>query len=91
MLPMISQGQTLQGKSYSQLVEVILGYVQTLIAIIVGLTFLVFFYGLAQFMFKAGDTKAQTDGKNLMLWGTIALFVMFSFYGIINIFMVSLF
>lgn len=49
-----------------------------------GLALLVFFWGLAKFIFKVGeDEKAVADGKNLMKWGIIALFVLVSFWSII--------
>lgn len=45
-----------------------------------------FFFGVAKFIWglRTGVEKAITDGKQFMLWGLIALFVMFSVYGIIK-------
>jgi hypothetical protein len=48
-----------------------------------GLAFLYFFWGMGQFVLKAGDEKARTEGKQKMVWSVVALFVMVSIYGII--------
>lgn len=48
------------------------------------LALLFFMWGMGQFILKAGDQKAREDGKQKMIWGIIAIFVMFSIYGIIN-------
>ncbi len=55
-----------------------------IIRIIFGLTLIYFFWGTAQFVLHAGDAKKREDGKQRMLWGVIAIFVMFSLYGIIS-------
>lgn len=52
--------------------------------IVVGLALLAFFWGLATFIFSAGNEDAKDRGKNIMIWGIIALFVMVSVWGIIN-------
>lgn len=45
---------------------------------------LVFFWGLVKFIFAVGgDTAAVEQGRTLMIWGTIALFVLVSIWGII--------
>ena len=59
--------------------------IDTLIFLVVAIALLVFMWGLAKFIFKVGgDEKAVADGKRLMIWGTIALFVMLSIWGIIR-------
>lgn len=58
--------------------------VNSLIGIMVALAVAVFFWGLVIFIFKSGNEKSHTEGKNRMIWGTVALFVMVSVWGIIN-------
>lgn len=53
--------------------------------VLAGIAFIVFFWGLIQFIAHSSEEKARTDGKKMMLWGIIALFVMFSIVGIINL------
>ncbi|MDQ3089526.1 MAG: hypothetical protein M3Q24_00015 [bacterium] len=56
----------------------------TLTVIAAAAALLVFFYGLVKFILKAGQEKAE--GKGIMVWGLIALFVMLSVWGIIRFF-----
>lgn len=58
-----------------------LAQIFTLISI---LAVLVFFWGLAKFIFQAGDSKSHESGKELMKWGIITLFVMISLMGILS-------
>jgi len=66
----------------NDLIKAVGGIVAQLIIIAGGLALLVFLWGLVQFIFKAGDPEANKEGKNLMKWGLIALFVMVSVWGI---------
>src|SRR3989338_305331 len=55
-----------------------------LIPVVVGFALLSFFWGLVRFIFHVGgDEKAVEEGKRIMTWGLIALFVMISVWGII--------
>lgn len=70
-----------------QLIQAFGGLITTLTAIIAAVALLVFFWGLAKFIFKLGSSeKAVEEGRNIMVWGLIALFVMLSVWGIINFF-----
>ena len=59
--------------------------VQTLTVLAVALALLFFFWGLAQFILKSGDAASHEEGKNKMVWGVIALFVMVSIWGIVGL------
>lgn len=70
--------------NFSEFVNVLLNLVYLLIPVVASLSLLVFFWGLTKFIMSAGSQTAVKDGKNLMIWGTIALFVMVSIWGIIR-------
>ena len=55
-----------------------------LIALITAVAIVVFFWGLAMFIRTGAGSKDHTEGRNLMVWGVIALFVMASVYSIVN-------
>lgn len=57
--------------------------VKTLIPIAVGVGFLVFFWGLATFIFSSANEKSHEEGKNRMIWGVVAIFVMVSVWGLV--------
>ncbi len=52
--------------------------------IVAALALLAFMFGLMKFIFRAGDPGKKAEGKSIMVWGIIALFVMVSLWGIIE-------
>ncbi len=60
------------------------GLVNTLILVVAALALLYFFWGLAKFILNAASEDAQKEGKNIMKWGIVALFVMVSIWGIVR-------
>lgn len=60
--------------------------IQTLTIMVAALALLAFMYGLMKFIFKSNDPKNNAEGKNIMIWGLLALFVMVSVWGIIAFF-----
>lgn len=68
----------------TSLVTQIGAVVKVALPIVVALALLVFFWGLVKFIFNQGNEEAKADGKKLMLWGLIALFVMISVWGLVN-------
>jgi uncharacterized membrane-anchored protein len=65
--------------------------INLLIPLIIGLALVGLLWGLTMYIFKAGDEKAQGEGKKVMFWGVIALFVMVSVWGIVGVLQESLF
>ena len=65
--------------------------VQTATVVVAALALLVFFWGLVKFISKAGDQAAIEEGRKLMIWGVLALFVMVSVWGILHILQETLF
>lgn len=57
--------------------------VEMLIPILVGVAVLVFIWGLIRFIAGAGNETKRAEGKKVMIWGIIAIFVMVSLWGII--------
>lgn len=47
------------------------------------LALIYFFYGLAKYILSAGDEEKKTQGRDIMIWGIIALFVMVSVWGLV--------
>jgi hypothetical protein len=43
-----------------------------------------FFWGIADFILRAGDEKSRSEGKRRILWSMIAIFVFSSIWGIIR-------
>jgi hypothetical protein len=70
--------QTLQ-----ELVCAILGIMNMLVAVIVGIALLVFLWGVMRYVI-ASDVKSKADGRNFIIWGIIGLAVMLSVWGLVN-------
>ncbi len=60
--------------------------VKAVSTLFLSLALVAFFFGIVQFIWgtREGDATKAKNGKQFMLWGMIALFVMFSVYGIIK-------
>ena len=68
----------------ASLLTAIGGLMNPIIAGLVGLGVVYFFWGMGQFILHAGDPKAIEEGRSKMIWGVVAIFVMVSIYGIIS-------
>ena len=62
----------------------IVNWLGILLPILSTLAVVFFLFGLVKFMAQAGDEKSHEDGKALMVWGMIALFVMVGLWSIIG-------
>jgi len=84
-LPMIVSAKNLN--ETRELIGSARGIVSALITLVGAIALLAFFWGLARFIFRVGgDEKAVSEGKTIMKWGLVALFVMISVWGIIQFF-----
>ncbi len=75
----------------TDLVNLFIGIIKILIPIIGAASLWIFFWGLGRFIKNSGDEKAITEGKDLMIWGIVGLFVMVSVYGLVNLLYGSVF
>lgn len=56
-----------------------------LIALLMGVAFLLFLWGCAQMIFNAGNDAARAEGRTHIFWGLIGLLVMVSAYALLSI------
>lgn len=61
------------------------GLLNALAPVVVALALVYFFWGLAQYVLNSADEDKRKEGRNIMIWGTLALFIMLSVWGIINV------
>lgn len=70
-----------------QLVDkIVLEIVNPIVAVLFTLAVVVFFWGLIEFIYKAGDASGREIGKQHMVWGLVGIFIMMSAYGILKLF-----
>lgn len=56
-----------------------------LVGIALTVALVVFFWGMVKYIKSLGSEKDKIDGKAMMFWGVIALFVMVSVWGLVNL------
>jgi hypothetical protein len=72
-------------RTFMDIVNIFIDLILMTIPVVASLALLVFFWGLVKFIWNvSGDEKAITEGKSLMIWGIIALFVLVSIWGILR-------
>ncbi len=71
--------------NFAELLGVFVGLLSSLIPLIIGLAVLVFLMGIAKYIWHGGNETKREEGKTFMIWGIVGLFVMVSFWGIIEL------
>ncbi len=59
--------------------------INALIPLVIGFGLLLFLIGITRFVSAGGDEEKRTAGRNMMLFGIVALFVMTSVWGFVKI------
>lgn len=72
-------------KNFADLVRVLTSTMNSAVPGLFSLALLLFFWGIAKFVLNTSDEKAVTEGRKTMLYGVIALFVIFCVWGIIRL------
>jgi len=63
----------------------IVEFINALSAFVSALALFLFIIGVVRFISTAGDDNSRKAGKEMMIWGTVALFVMISVWGLVTI------
>ncbi|MEX0652242.1 MAG: hypothetical protein WD509_02645 [Candidatus Paceibacterota bacterium] len=80
ILPVVASAQGLEGA-----VNAVTSLINVAIPMVLALAVLYFFWGLAQYVLSSGDEGKKAEGRNIMIYGIIALFVMVSVWGLIRL------
>lgn len=76
----------LSNKKFSDIVVDIVSDVSSyFITFIVGLTVVVFIWGIVKYIYKADSQAEREKGKNLMIWGLVGIFILFALWGILEV------
>lgn len=73
-------------RNFAEFIQIFIDLIKLALPVMVAIALLVFFKGLIAFIAKSGDAKSHEEGRNLMVWGVIALFIMVSVFGILRLF-----
>lgn len=73
------------GVLYLFLAKVITQIINPLILLLSAGAFVVFIWGVFEFVVRAGDATKREEGRKAILWGLVGLVIIFGAYGIINV------
>jgi len=69
---------------YSFLGNVVTQIINPIILLLAAAAFLIFLWGVFEFVVHAGDATGRKTGRDAILWGLVGLVIIFGAYGIIN-------
>ena len=85
LLPTVASAQFSNARDLNGLVDLLIGYSSRIIVLLVVIALAVFFWRIVISIYRVGDDpKAVSQGKTLLFWGIIALFVMVSIWAIVS-------
>ncbi|MDO8548286.1 MAG: ion transporter [bacterium] len=82
-LPLFAFAQALQ--PLRNLVVAVGSVLNLLIPVLIAAALVVFFWGLIKYINKSGGEEGASAGRSTMIAGLVALFIMVSVWGIINL------
>ncbi|MFA6408266.1 MAG: hypothetical protein WCW36_02210 [Candidatus Paceibacterota bacterium] len=59
--------------------------INPIILLLAASAFVVFLWGVFEFIAHAGDATKRKEGRDAILWGLVGLVIIFGAYGIINV------
>ena len=65
--------------------KIVTEIVNPIILLLAGAAFVLFIWGVFEFVAHAGDETKRTEGKRAIMWGLVGLVIIFGAYGIINV------
>ena len=65
--------------------KVVVQIINPIILLLAASAFVVFLWGVFEFIAHAGDEGKRAEGKSAIFWGLIGLVIIFGAYGIINV------
>jgi len=73
------------GGSLWNLFYIVMDFLSQAVILLVALAVVFFLYGILKYITAGDDEEKRSKMKNVMIYGIIGLFVMLSFWGIVNI------
>jgi len=74
-----------------ELAGVVVGAVNAIVPVLVGLGVVLFLWGVLKTMTSTEDAKGKQEGKKVMIYGIISLFIIISLWGILRLAINTLF
>lgn len=74
-----------RNSTFNDVVGSVISLINLAIPVLLGLALVIFFYGLFKYVSSAGNPQTKGADKSAILWGLIALFVVFSVGGLLRV------
>ncbi len=84
LLPFVASAQCAGGNNFCDILNDLRYIINLSIGILSSLALLVFIWGIVKYIASAGNEDAKEEGKRIMIGGVIALFVLFSVFGLVR-------
>ncbi len=72
-------------ETVSSMIEKIKGVIDTIIPLLISVAVLTLIWGIVKFVTSAGDEEKRKEGKDLIIYGIIGLFIMVSIWGLVGV------
>lgn len=79
-VPAIAAAQTL-----FSILTTLQALLDALIPFVITIAVLFFFYGVEKYIFNADNEEAKSQGRNIMIYGIIGLFVIVGVWGLVGV------
>lgn len=73
------------------MVQTLIGVINMLVGVLSALAIVVFFIGLVRYIQESSDAHGHSEGRERIIWSIIALFILFSIWGILALLSVTFF
>lgn len=86
----VAQDSFLNGSTVGGVITEVTGIIGSIQPLLMAAAFLVFFWGLSKFILNSNKPEEIKNGKNYMIWGILALFILLTYMTIIGLLSVEL-
>lgn len=76
--------------TFAKLADKIGGIANAVIPFLIGVAFVAIIWGIFKYILHAGDAEKVAEGRKMVIYGIVALFLMLSFWGFVMIITKSL-
>lgn len=63
----------------------LISFMDLLVSVLAPLALVIFFFGLVKYIYNGADSAAHKEARESIMWSLIALFILFSLWGILQL------
>ena len=77
--------------TFASAIQTLIGLINMLVSVLAAGALVVFFIGLVRYIKDSADSHGHAEGRERIIWSLIALFILFSIWGILALMSVAFF